>query len=80
MNDNHSPESRTRSLLKALSWRLWATGTTIIISFFITGNISFAVSIGSIEAVAKVGLFYMHERLWANGTKRHTWRRANVPR
>ena len=65
MNTNHNPDSPRRSLLKALSWRLWATCATMIISFFITGSISFALSIGSIEAIAKVGLFYLHERLWA---------------
>jgi uncharacterized membrane protein len=60
-----SAESRSRSLLKAISWRIWATVATMLISFSITHNWQFAFSIGSVEVFAKVGLFYMHERLWA---------------
>jgi uncharacterized membrane protein len=62
---NAKSEAHTRSFLKAISWRVLATLTTMIISFFVTGNLVYAVSIGSIEVVVKIILFYFHERLWA---------------
>ncbi len=54
-----------RSLLKAISWRATGTLDTILISFVITGQIKLAVSIGFVEVFTKIGLFYVHERLWA---------------
>ena len=58
-------ESKRRSLIKSFSWRLWATLTTTIISFLITGEITMALKIGGIEMIAKMGLYYFHERLWS---------------
>jgi uncharacterized membrane protein len=57
-------ESRTRSLLKAISWRVTATVTTIIIAYFITGQVDAALAIGSIEFVLKFVIYYAHERAW----------------
>ncbi len=54
-----------RSVLKALSWRFAATLDTIVISWFVTGNLKLAFSIGSIEVVTKMALYYMHERAWS---------------
>jgi len=57
-------EMHTRSLLKAISWRIFATLTTVLIIYYVTGNIQFSTSIGLIELVLKIGLYYVHERLW----------------
>lgn len=54
----------TRSFIKSLSWRLLGTIDTIIISYFIIGNFSSALSIGGIELVTKMFLYVFHERLW----------------
>lgn len=54
-----------KSLLKTFSWRLIGTLDTIFISYFITGEISSAISIGSIELFTKMILYYLHERAWA---------------
>ncbi|MDA3909199.1 MAG: DUF2061 domain-containing protein [Sulfurimonas sp.] len=35
-------------------------------SYFITGNLAMAASIGSIEVVTKMILYYFHERGWNN--------------
>lgn len=65
MSSSHKVnEARYRSIAKSLSWRFCATLTTMIISYFITGSLKFALSIGSIEVVAKLILFYFHERMW----------------
>jgi len=57
-------ESKTRSVLKAFTWRLIATGTTITIAYFITGETEVALSIGAIEFFSKFFIYYIHERLW----------------
>ena len=57
-------ESHLRSVLKALSWRVIATFTTAVIAFAITGEIDTAILIGAIEFIAKMFLYYMHERAW----------------
>jgi uncharacterized membrane protein len=55
-----------KSFLKSLSWRIVGTLDTMIISYFITGRMSMALSIGSVEVITKTILYYFHERLWVN--------------
>ncbi len=59
MRDKHY-----RSVLKAISWRTVGTIDTMVIAFFITGNLIWALSIGSIEVFTKMVLYYFHERAW----------------
>ncbi len=58
-------ESRLRSVLKAVSWRVLATLTTMVIAYYVTGNVGAALKIGSVEVVVKLVIFYLHERTWA---------------
>jgi uncharacterized membrane protein len=55
-----------KSIMKSISWRVVGTIDTMIISYFITGKISLAVSIGTVEVLTKTVLYYFHERLWAH--------------
>ena len=57
-------ESHLRSIVKALSWRLLATLTTIFIAGLITGDVEIALAIGGIEFFAKFFIYYAHERVW----------------
>ena len=57
-------EKPYRSVVKTISWRTLGTLDTMIISYFITGNLVMAASIGSIEVVTKMILYYFHERAW----------------
>lgn len=59
MSDTHS-----RSLAKAVSWRITGTLDTILISFVITGKAKWALSIGFVELFTKIFLYYLHERVW----------------
>jgi len=56
--------SRTRSLAKALTWRITATLTTAVIAYMVTGELSTAVIIGGLEFVLKFIMYYGHERAW----------------
>lgn len=57
-------DDHTRSLVKAISWRATGTIDTIIVSFFVTGHVKVAISIGFIELFTKIFLYYLHERAW----------------
>ncbi|TAL62295.1 MAG: DUF2061 domain-containing protein [Bacteroidetes bacterium] len=55
-----------KSIMKSISWRIVGTIDTMAISYFITGRVTIALSIGSIEVLTKTILYYFHERLWAH--------------
>jgi uncharacterized membrane protein len=55
-----------KSIMKSVSWRIVGTIDTMIISYFITGRVTIAISIGSVEVITKTILYYFHERLWAH--------------
>lgn len=57
-------ETHKRSVVKGISWRLAATFMTMVISYLITRRIDLALEIGVIEFIAKVFLYYLHERAW----------------
>ena len=57
-------EDRTRSIIKAVSWRIFATLTTIIIVFIFTRQWVLSLSVGFFEVTSKLILYYFHERIW----------------
>ena len=61
-----SAELKKRTLVKTMTWRVTASLTTFLIAWILTGDLLLGVSIGSIEAVAKIFLYYYHERIWNN--------------
>ncbi len=69
-------ESHRRSILKAFSWRLWATLTTIALVFLFTGRLKIAAAIGGLEVVLKLLLYFLHERAW---NKIHYGKREITP-
>lgn len=59
------------SLLKTLSWRIIGTLDTMLISYLLTGKLDIAMSIGGIEVVSKMILYYLHERAWIKLLRRN---------
>jgi len=57
-------EKAARSIVKSISWRITGTIDTMVISYFITGDFTMALSIGSVEVFTKMALYFFHERLW----------------
>lgn len=53
-----------RSLFKAVSYRMCGTITTVVITFFVTGQIIIAASVGLIEMCVKPFIYWCHERVW----------------
>jgi uncharacterized membrane protein len=59
-------EKHRRTLVKAASYRVFATMTVFLVSYLYTGSFASAASIGLTAAVAKTMLYYTWERLWSN--------------
>ena len=57
-------DSNTKTLMKTVSWRVVGTIDTMLIAFFLTGEVTVAISIGSVEVFTKLVLYYVHERVW----------------
>ena len=61
-----SQENIKRSIVKTVSWRVVGTITTVTISYILTGTLALAFSIGRIELISKMVLYFFHERTWNN--------------
>ena len=57
-------DSAVRSLAKTISWRITGSGATFLISYLISGNLSIAGTIATIQLVANTFLYFIHERVW----------------
>lgn len=77
-------ESPTRSIAKSISWRFIATSTTLFITVVVLHSLEGkslkeALGLGStvavIEFVAKIFIYYLHERLWINIKWGRYWKR-----
>ena len=65
--------SKTRSVIKAMSWRIVGTLDTMALGWLITGSPLVGLKIGALELVTKFFLYYLHERGWSRikfGTKK----------
>jgi uncharacterized membrane protein len=65
----YKKESHIRSLLKGISWRFVATTDLVLVVLLVTClygacSIENALKIGAIEFVIKLGVYYLHERIW----------------
>lgn len=68
------PHSHRRSLSKAITWRIAGSLDTFVLSLLVTGQLKYAVSIASVEALTKIVLYYLHERAW----RRIAWGRLDT--
>ncbi|MBY0517306.1 MAG: DUF2061 domain-containing protein [Bacteriovoracaceae bacterium] len=57
-------ETRRRSVIKGITWRITGSLDTVIIAYFFTRSFKQATSIGAVEVVTKIILYYFHERAW----------------
>ncbi|NRA13010.1 MAG: DUF2061 domain-containing protein [Crocinitomicaceae bacterium] len=57
-------QSRKRHLAKTITWRITATLTTFLLTWFISDDIKIGIAVGSWEFGIKMALYYFHERIW----------------
>ena len=64
VNYVYQKDSHKRSMVKTFTWRLTGSGSTFIISWFITNNLFIAGTILGVHFFTNTLLYYIHERLW----------------
>ena len=65
-------EKATRSVMKAISWRLLASFTTFLVTLFVAKKldviqqnaVKFSLWVTLFEAISKMALYFFHERIW----------------
>ncbi len=57
-------QSRIRHLAKTVTWRLVGTVDTILLGWLVSGDATIGLTIGGLEMVTKMALYYLHERAW----------------
>lgn len=57
-------ETAARSIIKTVSWRFWATLTTASLVLFFTGQTELALTVGGLEVIIKMVIYFFHERTW----------------
>ena len=57
-------ETHTRSLAKAVSYRILGSAATASIFLLLTGKPALSLGAGVLDMVIKIGLYFLHERLW----------------
>lgn len=57
-------DSNARSIVKAVSYRVFGSLSTAGIFYALNRDLSLAFIGGSLDAVVKIGLYFLHERLW----------------
>ena len=82
-NSVTNPETRARSLLKAVSWRCVGTLNTFLVSLVVlrwcgvtdttVAAARISGGIASVEVITKIILYYLPERVWARIPMRRSW-------
>ena len=57
-------DTHARSVAKAISWRILGTLATSALVFIFTKRWALSLFVGAMEFVSKIGLFWVHERVW----------------
>ncbi len=56
--------SLSRSGVKAVTWRVIATTTTMFIVYFFTGELDLSLGGGVFDVLLKLAFNFLHERAW----------------
>ncbi len=57
-------ETHTRSIAKAVSYRVLGSAATGLIFFALSGKPTLSIGAGLLDMLLKIGLYFLHERLW----------------
>jgi len=58
-------ETRRKSIIKTITWRITATVITVIVIFVFSGDLVFSSELGLLINGIKAGAYYLHERIYA---------------
>lgn len=66
MQNGRRREAYWRTVAKTASWRITASLDTTLLAWMFTGNVATALSIGGLEVLTKLVLYFLHERAWTH--------------
>jgi uncharacterized membrane protein len=64
-DEGHRTGAHSRTATKTATWRTIASLDTIVLALVFTGNLGTAISIGGLEVITKLALYFVHERAWS---------------
>ena len=62
-------ETRKRSLVKAITYRIWVTIVAFGIAYWVTGSIEKSIQVIVLYLAGSMIVYYIHERIWVNYIK-----------
>lgn len=65
-------DTRKKSIVKAMTFRIMATILTTVAFWLFTGNVELSAGFGAVDFITKLALYYAHERAWVNFESRST--------
>jgi len=57
-------ETHSRTILKTITWRILATITALLVTYYYTKDWKLSLTVGLVMAFYKTILYYIHERVW----------------
>ncbi len=57
-------DSHKRSIAKTITFRVISSVVTMLLVYYFSGNWTMAGTIGILDAVLKLFIYYFHERAW----------------
>lgn len=57
-------DSHSRSVAKAISYRVFGSLATGLLVYSMSGDWKLSASAGIADSVVKLGLYFLHERVW----------------
>lgn len=57
-------DSKSRSVIKTITWRITGSSATFLIAYLISGNLAVGGTIAVIQLVTNTFLYFIHERIW----------------
>lgn len=64
-------ETKTRTIVRHISWRLFSLVPSFFISYFVTESFIDSIVIGAVGGFARLLFHYVHDRAWINVTWGH---------
>ena len=57
-------ETHSRSIAKAISYRVLGSASTVVIFYILSRNVSLSLGAGLLDTIVKIGMYFIHERIW----------------
>ena len=60
-----------KRIYKTITWRFVSTVISMSVAYIVTGSIEIGITIGILDSIIKVVVYWYHEKIWSNYTRKH---------